>query len=130
MTNLWERLIHLYGHKWSSTYGDCAVTDGELTDVAKTWASGLHGITGENIAGGLRRCCDRPDAWPPTLPEFKALCLDLGVNEFGMNYIPECYRERDQGRLLSSTTRDEARAIAKEKIKGLRDVLNKTKEDK
>ena len=74
VVNLWERMVHLYGHKWSSSMGDSAHRTGTLTSTADTWARGLSGVTAEQIAAGLRRCLDREDAWPPTLPEFRKLC--------------------------------------------------------
>lgn len=55
----------IYGHKWVSAYGP--QDDG-------TWAVGLSGYTPEQIGRGLRACLDRNDPWPPSLPEFRALC--------------------------------------------------------
>ncbi len=73
--NLWERFTHIYGHRFATAYGESALNaEGQLTDVAQTWAAGLAGITGEQLAVGLRACIKREDTWPPTLPEFRALC--------------------------------------------------------
>lgn len=126
MANLWERMNHLYGHKFSSTFGVSAIAQGELTDVARTWASGLRGITGEQIARGLRAICERTDAWPPTLPEFRAACSGKAINEFGLDYVPEVYRQqpiREKARLLSSDERDARRAKASERIKEMRRAI-------
>lgn len=62
---LWERMTAMYGHKWVSAHGAC--DDG-------TWAAGLHGLTAEEIAQGLTLCLKREDVWPPSLPEFRAMC--------------------------------------------------------
>jgi hypothetical protein len=66
---------HIYPHKWASACGEAA-TDGkgELTEVASTWARGLFGLQGKELAAGLERCVNIPDGWPPSLPKFKALC--------------------------------------------------------
>ena len=76
IVNLWERMTHLYGHKFSAAFGERAANpDGSLTDVAHTWAGGLRGITGEQLATGLRQCIESGAEWPPSLPEFRAMCL-------------------------------------------------------
>ena len=78
--HLWERMTHLYGHKFSAVFGERATRpDGSLTDVAHTWAGGLQGITGAQLAAGLRTCIASGDAWPPSLPEFRAMCLPKRV---------------------------------------------------
>lgn len=75
MANLWERMNHIYGHKWASAYGELATREnGELTETASSWARGLMGLQGAELAHGLEMCVDRGETWPPSLPEFKALC--------------------------------------------------------
>ena len=63
---LWERMGKIYGHKWASSYGLC--DDG-------TWLAGLHDVTPEQIGRGLEKCRISENAWPPTLPEFRAMCI-------------------------------------------------------
>lgn len=77
IVNLWERMTHTYGHKWAAVFGASAVDPaGRLTDVAQTWRSGLRAVTGEQLAQGIRACIDSGDKWPPTLPAFRAMCLE------------------------------------------------------
>jgi hypothetical protein len=71
LETLWTRFAEIYGHKWSSSYG---------AEPNDTWAKGLAGISGEQIAVGLRACLTSADPWPPTLPQFRAMCL--GIPEF------------------------------------------------
>lgn len=125
MLNLWERLNHIYGHKFSSAYGESAFNDNGLTEPARTWASGLLGVTGEQIANGLRECVNCGESWPPTLPEFVRICKGKSLNGFGLDYIPEYHRQIKQPeRLLSSDARNEHRKkIGKEGVKGLRDAI-------
>lgn len=107
--NLWERMNHIYGHKFSATYGESAVKGNELTATARTWQTGLRGVTGEQIAAGLHECIDCGESWPPALPEFVKMCRGKRVNEFGIDYIPEYHREVNRvspENRLSSTERD------------------------
>jgi hypothetical protein len=62
---LWERMTMIYGHKWTSNFGD--KDDG-------TWLGGLCDVTPEQVVTGLEKCRTNADPWPPTLPEFRAMC--------------------------------------------------------
>lgn len=120
MANLWERMSHLYGHKWTSVYGESAYSSDNLTDVAMTWASGLRGVSGDQIAIGLRRCCDSGEAWPPTLPEFRAMCIDKGQDEYGTGYVPEYYRARTNTVLLEKISDPE---VGKKHVSEIKKLL-------
>jgi hypothetical protein len=123
MSNLWERLGYIYGHKFSATYGESATNENnELTEAARTWATGLRELTGEQIASGLHECVNCGEAWPPTLPEFVAMCKGKQTNEFGLDYVPEYHREtiRNPERLLSSDARDKHRKEVA--AKGMADI--------
>ncbi|MCP5158509.1 MAG: hypothetical protein H6975_03675 [Gammaproteobacteria bacterium] len=74
VTALWSRFNHVYGHRWETGYGPALNDQGELTDAAKTWGRALAGFGPDELARGLRGCVERGDGWPPTLPEFIALC--------------------------------------------------------
>lgn len=130
MVNLWERMTHLYAHKFTTTYGTQAIVNGEQTDVAKTWASGLQCLTGEQLADGLRACVQSADPWPPSLPEFVGMCKKQGQNGFGINYVPLVYRDnekpiRDRSQLLSSDQRDFERESFGKKVHALANSLRK-----
>ena len=58
-------MTKIYGHKFPSAYGES--DDG-------TWRKGLSDMTTEQIAHGITECLKRHDPWPPTLPEFRAMC--------------------------------------------------------
>lgn len=62
---IWERMTAMYGHRWVSAHGER--DDG-------TWSAGLGDVTGDEIAHGLSACLSREDPWPPSLPEFRAMC--------------------------------------------------------
>lgn len=65
-------MMEFYGHKWASMYGETFEASGS---AGLTWQKGLAGVVPGNLADGLRKCLDREDPWPPTLPEFRKLCL-------------------------------------------------------
>ena len=75
MRTLWVRMAEIYGHRWTSSYGDSE------SGAARTWAKGLAGVSPVQLAAGLADCIASADPWPPTLPEFRARCL--GVPSLG-----------------------------------------------
>lgn len=60
----------MYGHKWTSAHGE--------GDEDGTWQKGLTGISLDQIGIGLTGCALRNDPWPPSLPEFRAMCEQGG----------------------------------------------------
>ena len=72
---LFRSLAAMYGHALKL----------DETTVVKVWGLALssRGLTKEDFRRGLSKCIDRGKAFPPTLPEFVALCQltaeDLGL---------------------------------------------------
>lgn len=122
-------MTHIYGHKFASAYGESAIEGNDITEAARTWSSGLRGLTGEQIAQGLRECINCGASWPPTLPEFVKMCKGIGENEFGLSYIPECYRkEHRRERILESDENKEAHNRAYQSgMSGIKDILKKAR---
>lgn len=58
-------MTEIFGHRWTHTYG---LTPND------SWRRGLQGVSKEQIACGLARVLEQGDGWPPSLPEFRALC--------------------------------------------------------
>ena len=67
-------MAQIYAHRWTAPHGESP--DAENSS-AGTWAKGLAGLTGRQLGAGLEACITRADPWPPTLPEFRALCLSI-----------------------------------------------------
>ncbi len=65
MAKLWERMIEMYGHKFTSSYGEVP---------SETWSRALSGATSHDLAEGVKACFKREDSWPPSLPEFVEMC--------------------------------------------------------
>lgn len=62
------RMTEIYGHRWTSAY---------TRESLETWAKGLAGLSAEQVGVGVSACISGAHAWPPTLPEFRALCLTV-----------------------------------------------------
>lgn len=68
MDRLNQRMAEIYGHRWTSAY---------TRESLDTWAKGLGDMTVERIKCGVEACIAGAHAWPPTLPEFRDLCLTI-----------------------------------------------------
>ena len=108
MRDLWLRMAEIYGNQWTSQHGN--------EDTNNTWAKGLQDITPKMLAGGLMRCLMRSsrNAWPPTLPEFRNLCLDLPAMDRAINLA------------LNNLRTDDAFIIAMRRYIGSWELANKT----
>lgn len=72
MATFWRRMTDIYGHRWTAPHGESSEAGS-----GDTWAKGLAGVTPQQLAAGLEACIVRADPWPPTLPEFRALCFGI-----------------------------------------------------
>lgn len=94
MENLWLLMTSLYGHKWTSVHGlsDIKIgADGKAAPDSGMWGKVLAGLNGQDFARGIAACIERgkkrvgrgEEDWPPSAPEFRAMCertaADLGV---------------------------------------------------
>ena len=84
---LFGRLEGLYGAKFHDAWRG---TDTE--NVKRTWAEKLGGFADrpEALKAALDACDDKP--WPPTLPEFRALCTPM-AEDLGLPTPDAAYRE-------------------------------------
>lgn len=63
---LWAAMASIYGHRWTSAFG--AEPDAVQLRV-------LSGIEWDAMKRGLSTLVDRRDPWPPSLVEFRGMCL-------------------------------------------------------
>src|SRR3990172_8616523 len=66
ISNLWEAMSMFYGHAWANSYGDA---DNGV------WLAGLCDVSPEGILRGINACRVTGKTWPPSLPEFRKMCL-------------------------------------------------------
>lgn len=67
---------------------------GKLTVAADTWARGLTGLDSTQLGRGLEACSASKDPWPPSLPVFRAMCLDIP----SLAAVREDLKNRDEER--------------------------------
>jgi hypothetical protein len=65
--HLWTLMTEMYGHKWTSQFGD------EI-DPNNVWAASLKGVTKDQVKHGLNCLVLQGAEWPPSAPEFRKLC--------------------------------------------------------
>lgn len=70
VSELWVRMTRLYGHRWTSSFGES--DDG-------TWLACLQGLYPFELARGIRYLIRAGAAWPPTGPEFRDQCLGIAM---------------------------------------------------
>ena len=69
---IWASLGVMYGHRWAAQF---AAGDDTQKIAMRVWGDTLKEFPGEVVERALKRCADRYLEWPPTLPEFRELCL-------------------------------------------------------
>lgn len=116
---LWQMMGSMYGHKWVSSFG-------ATVDPDRVWASCLKGITEEQIKHGLSRCALECQTWPPSAPEFRALCTDWSDGtdvDWEHRRIAAQDREHAEQpkRLENLTYRERQREINRERMRKLRE---------
>lgn len=72
MRTLWLRMTEIYGHRWTSAFGEDAGTG-----AGSTWGKGLADCAPRQIGAGISAAIVSADPWPPTLPAFRAMCLSI-----------------------------------------------------
>jgi len=77
-------MTELYGHKWTSVHG--------TSDESGTWGKALAGISGQQMAIGMQSLSVSHDPWPPSAPEFRALC-EAGKSSLGIPDVALAWRE-------------------------------------
>ncbi len=76
---LFDRFAVLYGKHWFDLWVDVP-----MADVKDGWSDGLRGISGQQIIAGL----EKVGKFPPTLPEFVALCKPPAVAAAHRPFLP------------------------------------------
>lgn len=104
----------LYGHKWSSAYGDKA-------DPDRVWEACMVDLTETQVRHGLRECVNSGLEWPPSAPEFRKLCTGETDTRWEHKQIERADREFAE-RMIPRMTEDRA-AIARREMDKIRQSL-------
>lgn len=84
MGKLWMLMTEMYGHKWTSVHG--------VSDESGTWSKVMAGLSGQQVAAGMQALARGDDPWPPSAPEFRALC-EAGRSSLGIPEVSAAWRE-------------------------------------
>lgn len=102
---VWTRMAEIYGHKWTSNYG--------ASDSEGTWAKGLADMSNTDLKRGFFACLNNGEAWPPSLPEFRALCKAPKRENSAMYALPA-------SRQLPHKLNDDSRSKGREMLAALK----------
>jgi hypothetical protein len=105
-----------YGRLWTANI------EGIEEQVVDEWTRALGDLSADQIRYGLSRLEAAHPKYPPTLFEFRNLCRKRGVNEFGLDYVPQVYRETRFERRLDAPRNDDA---AREHLAAMRAALGR-----
>jgi len=70
--DIWLSMSAIYGNRWISGYGAQP-----NTLAVQWWSEGLKGINENQIKTAIQACLKLDDEWPPSLPQFRKLCLAI-----------------------------------------------------
>jgi len=70
--SIWLAMNTLYGHRWHSSQG----MEPSAAAVA-LWTDALEGLDENQIKTGIKSCLKLDDDWPPSLPQFRKMCLAI-----------------------------------------------------
>ena len=90
MNTVLTRLRAMHGDMFDRRW-----TGVEIADLRDTWAAGLAGISGQELAAGLRAAAAH--RWVPTLPEFAAMCQPWREPQAGFELAQQLMRQRIAG---------------------------------
>ena len=90
MNTVLTRLRAMHGDAFDRRWTGVAIAD-----LRDTWAAGLAGISGQELAAGLRAAAAH--RWVPTLPEFAAMCQPWREPQTGFELAQQLMRQRIAG---------------------------------
>lgn len=118
---LWKRLREYCGQSWVREYGD---VDGE---AIKSWTDALSGYSEHQIARGVKWCQSWTRDFPPTLGQFREMCLTVRPEELPNKTDERIALEKREGKpvaMLEQLARFGTSEIAKREIERMRRILN------
>ena len=121
MVALWKRLREYLGLSWTREHGEI---DGSDID---TWQDALADFSEAQIARGVKWCQSWDREWPPTLPQFKNLCLTVRPEELPNYTEKRMALEKQTGQpvaMLEHLARSAHSEIAQRELERMRRILN------
>ncbi|MGP3789789.1 hypothetical protein [Pseudomonas sp. B392_1p] len=103
LERLWMKMAEMYGHRWTSSFG-------EKADPAGAWSSSLKGLNGQQLAHGLNAVAHKGDEWPPSAPAFRAMCLNPAPETLGLPAVDDAFHRALTGSYRNKVVRAAANA--------------------
>ena len=113
---LWERMGMIYGHRWTSGFGEA--DDG-------TWLTALSDLPPAALANGVAKCIKGGPHWPPTLPEFRDICLDIPSREQWIATAEERLTDWERGHMTHREITDRAKNTYESQAELMRGVATR-----
>lgn len=108
---LWERMTEIYGHRWTSSYGE---------EPNGAWCGVLASLTGDQVKHGLNALLNSTDPWPPTAIQFRQLC----TGDDGLSWERQSHRIYEPDRRLEDlSAKERARVAADNALSDMRAML-------
>lgn len=130
MRLLWKRMRESFGQSWVREYGDAN------DDAIHTWRDSLADFNEQQIARGVKSASEWTDPFPPTLPQFKQMCLTVRPEESRNLTEQRIEREAKQGKpdsVIEHLARNATSPTAKRELERMRRIVAgedvETKED-
>ena len=100
MLALWVRMAEIFGHRWTSSFGE---------SPSKAWTDALRQMPNDDMARGVTYLTNGDSVWPPTLPEFKAVCRPPNVPAAHKSF--PSYKPHERNKDLAMKSLAECRRI-------------------
>lgn len=116
---LWSLMTQMFGHRWASSYGDAVDPDG-------VWRASLKGISEQLVKQGLNQVAESGLSWPPSAPEFRAMCMDdygTEATDWEHRRVEAATREWRQNRRLEQKRSPETIEKGHQVVAGLRELM-------
>lgn len=109
-------MASLYGHKWTSAYGEEIDPDG-------AWRATLIGIPEELVRKGFSVLAKQGNEWPPSAPEFRKFCVGDQGEWQHRAVAAQDKLDAEQPKRLEQKLSDEQKDFGKSQIALMRESL-------
>ncbi len=114
---VWSWMASSFGHKWVSSFG-------AEVDPDEIWRATLAGLDFDALKNGMRRLAESGSEWPPSAPEFRAMCQPQKHWEHAqLEAADRAWRERQRLMLEHSATVEARHAEGKAALSNIKNFL-------
>jgi hypothetical protein len=114
---LWKRMRESFGQSWVREYGDAN------GDAFQTWLIALAPFSEKQIGRGVKSAQEWTQAFPPTLPQFKQMCLTVRPGEKPNFTEQRIEREKEAPNMIEHLASHAHSDIAKQELDKMRRIM-------